>query len=503
MKFLIEKFVRKRLGSFEQLVNPIDQNQPMQLDKTKKVAVIGGGIAGMSAAVVLAERAFKVDLFERNSFLGGKAGSWKVEFSDGFTANVEHGFHAFFRQYYNLRRILGKVNSLKNLKPIPDYMILTQKYGNFSFRGIDTMPLANLLSLRRTGVYRLRDLAGGLNVEKMMALLQFDRIPTFELFDDISFSEYAGLAGLPPPMRLMFTTFSRAFFAEPQYISMAELIKSFHFYFLSNDHGLIYDVLDDDFQTSLWEPVANYTGGLGCNLNLNAAVTGIRRERDKWVVGGKKFDYVILATDIPGTRKILAESAALQKNQPAFCAQIREQKTSQKYAVLRIWTDRDLNGNYPFFMFTDALEILDSVTIYHRMEESSRLWTEKNGGGIYELHSYALPAGLDDPGEIRYRFLKEFEIYFPEVRGMRIIYENLQVRDDFTAFHTGLYKNRPGFNTGIKGLYLAGDWIRLPIPAMLMEAAASSAIFAVNEILKTERLQLEPVYSVPLKGIFA
>lgn len=503
MRFLLEKFVRKRLGPFDQLVNLVDQNQPMRLNRTRKVAVIGGGIAGISAAAVLAERAFEVDLFERNNFLGGKAGSWKMEFSDGFTTNIEHGFHAFFRQYYNLRRILGKVNALKNLKPIPDYMILTRKYGNFSFRGVDPLPLANLLSLRRTGVYHLRDFLRGMNIEKMMALLQFDRLPTFEIFDAMSFSEYADAAVLPPPMRLMFTTFSRAFFAEPQYISMAELIKSFHFYFLSNDHGLIYDVLDDDFQTSLWDPVVKYLHGLGCILNLDTAVNGIRRERDKWLVRGKKFDHIILATDIPGTRKIVEGSVSLQKNHSEFCGQIREQKTSQKYAVLRIWTDRDLDGDYPFFMFTDALEILDSITIYHRMEESSRHWTEKNGGGIYELHSYALPAGIDDPAEIRDHFLKEFEVYFPEMRGMKIIYENLQVRDDFTAFHTGLYRNRPGCNTGIKGLYLAGDWIRLPIPAMLMEAAASSAIYAVNEILKTERLQLEPVYSVPLKGIFA
>ena len=59
-------------------------------------------------------------------------------------------------------------------------------------------------------------------------------------------------------MRLMFTTFSRAFFAEPQYISMAELIKSFHFYFLSNDKGLIYDVLNDDFQSTLLTPAKRF-----------------------------------------------------------------------------------------------------------------------------------------------------------------------------------------------------------------------------------------------------
>ena len=85
----------------------------------------------------------------------------------------------------------------------------------------------------------------------------------------------------------------------------------------------------------------------------------------------------------------------------------------------------------------------------------------------------------------------------------QIRYEHLQVRDDFTAFHTNLFKDRAAHSTGIEGLYLAGDWVKLPVPAMLMEASATSAIYAVNEILRNERLQEEPVYSVPLKGIFA
>ncbi len=304
-------------------------------------------------------------------------------------------------------------------------------------------------------------------------------------------------------MRLMFTTFSRAFFAEPQFISMAELIKSFHFYFLSNDHGLLYDVLDDDFADSLWQPVMNYLKGFGAKVNLNSPVTDLHRDKAAWVVNGRKFDYTILASDIPGTQKIISGSDFFRKKHPEFSKQIAGQKISQKYAVLRIWTNRDISGELPFFIFTDALKILDSITIYHRMEENSRRWADKNGGGIYELHCYALPYGFDDHKEVRDQLLKEFDTYFPEMKGMKILYENLQVREDFTAFHTNLYKNRSTYKTGIDGLYLAGDWIKLPIPAMLMEAAASSAIFAVNEILRTERLQEEPVYSVPLKGIFA
>ncbi len=229
----------------------------------------------------------------------------------------------------------------------------------------------------------------------------------------------------------------------------------------------------------------------------------IEKKQDKFVLNKKEYDYIVLGTDIPGTKKIIEKSKPLQKSYPNFAKQISEQKISQKYAVLRLWIDKNTDRDLPFFIFTDALEILDSVTIYHQMEKSSADWVSKNGGGIFELHSYALPNGWDDHGAIREQFLKEFSIYFPELDGFKIKYENLQVREDFTAFHTNLYANRPEPVTEIPGLYLCGDWIKLPVPAMLMEAASTSAVYAVNDILNREELQEEPIYSVPLKGLFA
>ena len=44
-----------------------------------------------------------VTLLERNPYLGGKLAGWREPASDGTPVDVEHGFHAFFRHYYNLR----------------------------------------------------------------------------------------------------------------------------------------------------------------------------------------------------------------------------------------------------------------------------------------------------------------------------------------------------------------------------------------------------------------
>jgi hypothetical protein len=71
------------------------------------------------------------------------------------------------------------------------------------------------------------------------------------------------------------------------------------------------------------------------------------------------------------------------------------------------------------------------------------------------------------------------------------------------GFHTGVYTQRPAFDPGINNLYPAGDWVKLPYPAMLMEAATTSALLSANAILIKKGLRPDAVFSVPLKGLFA
>lgn len=501
IKSIIAKRIEKKLGGYKIQINNIDNSLPEKLSMEKRVGIIGGGLAGVSAAIYLSERGFSVKIFEKEKYLGGKVGSWSVKFDDGFSTRVEHGFHAFFKQYYNLRELLKKIGSHKYLIPIDDYLILTKNYGNFGFKELDTVPVLNIFSMAKTGIYSYQDALLNPSFRKMTSLLSYNREKTFSKFDNISFKDFADDVKLPPEMRLMFTTFSRAFFAEPQYISMAELIKSFHSYFLSNDLGLLYDVLNDDFEDTLWKPAKNYLSKYKSTISLDSKVTSLKKDGDYFVINDELFDYLIIASDVKGTKSIINNSDYFKNEHPKFNNQITNLKQSQRYSVLRIWIDKDLRQGVPFFIFTDALKILDSVTIYHRMEKTSEEWVKKNGGGIFELHSYAVPDDFPQD-EIRSQFLKEFEEYFPEIKGYKVKYEYLQVKDDFTAFHTNLYKTRPTVKTEVENLFLAGDWVKLDSPAMLMEAATTSAMFAVNEILKKEKLKDEQIFSVPLKGLF-
>jgi cation diffusion facilitator CzcD-associated flavoprotein CzcO len=77
-------------------------------DHRPRVLVIGAGIAGLASATVLAERGAQVLVCERRSYVGGRVGGWPTTLADGTAVTMSRGFHAFFRQYYNLRTLLAR-----------------------------------------------------------------------------------------------------------------------------------------------------------------------------------------------------------------------------------------------------------------------------------------------------------------------------------------------------------------------------------------------------------
>ena len=500
---LLRPYIKNRLDGYVTVVNSVDVRKPKDFHGPHRVAVIGAGLAGLGATALLAERGFQVTLFEKNSYLGGKTGGWPVRFQDGGAANVDHGFHAFFRHYYNLRAFLEKIGAIGHLKKIDDYLVLTRAGKRFSFKNVSTTPVLNILSLGRNKFYRLRDVLLNPSSWRMGDFVKYDEKITFGDFDGVSFDEFATRANLPASLRLVFHTFARAFFAPAHKLSAAELMKSFHFFYLSHDHGLLYEYFDTDYAEALIEPLRRHLARHSVMIKLGQAIDETRRENDQFIVGGERFDSLILAADVVGARHVAANSPWIKTVSEKTHAGLAALQPSDGYAIYRIWLERRTTAALPVFVITEKGDVLDSVTFYHQFDKASAQWAKESGGGVYELHCYALPPGLEDAEKLKGAFLTELYHYFPELHGARILREHLQLKRDFSAFHTGLHRNRPEFRTEIADFYLAGDWVKIPTPAMLMEAAFTSGLLCANSILAKHGLQEEPVYSVPLKGIFA
>jgi len=77
--------------------------------RTPQVAVLGGGVGGLSAAHELAERGVDVTVYEARDRLGGKARSFPVSTPDGGTVPAEHGFRFFPGFYRNLRETMRRI----------------------------------------------------------------------------------------------------------------------------------------------------------------------------------------------------------------------------------------------------------------------------------------------------------------------------------------------------------------------------------------------------------
>lgn len=68
-----------------------------------RIAVIGGGWAGLSAATRLSELGLEVTLFERSRALGGRSTSfWEKDFGEW----LDHGPHLFIGAYREALRLL-------------------------------------------------------------------------------------------------------------------------------------------------------------------------------------------------------------------------------------------------------------------------------------------------------------------------------------------------------------------------------------------------------------
>ena len=139
---------------------------------------------------------------------------------------VEHGFHAFFRQYYNLNGFLDRLGVRKDFRAIEDYVILHADLQPQSYGNVDTVPALNIVDLGRRGFYRWRDVIPKRTRERLDAFVRFDMERTYEDYDEIPFGRFCEEADLPPELRLSFRTFARAFFSDEADFWTADVLRA-------------------------------------------------------------------------------------------------------------------------------------------------------------------------------------------------------------------------------------------------------------------------------------
>ena len=149
----------------------------------QRVAVVGGGIAGLTAALRLAEYGYAVDLYEAAPALGGRAKSFYDEDVDEW---VDNGPHLMVGAYHATKKLMKDVGALDNISwqssltlPLWD-----KERGFFELKAVSWLPvnLALILAVYRMPHHHLNSVKAMLRLA--MTMMNRDESQTVQQWID-------------------------------------------------------------------------------------------------------------------------------------------------------------------------------------------------------------------------------------------------------------------------------------------------------------------------------
>ena len=297
-------------------------------EESLNIGIIGAGLAGMIAAMDLADAGHKVELFEVRPYVGGKVSSWKDK--DG--NHIEMGLHVFFGCYYNLFGIMKRTGGFdKNLRikdHVHTFVNTGGKTGALDFRFPIGAPVSGLQAFARTDQLGIDDKfhnAVRLGISPIVrALVDFDGgMDMVRELDDITFTEwFTAFGGSRGSLDRMWDAIAYALgFLDSDSISARCMLTIFMLFAIRTEASVL-RMLDGSPQTGLHDPIIKYLDDRNVKINLSSPCRDIVHDVDPdsglptrvrgITVGAREefreFDVVIAATDVPGIKKLLPES---------------------------------------------------------------------------------------------------------------------------------------------------------------------------------------------------
>ncbi len=253
---------------------------PFRLSQPATAVVIGGGLAGLAAAYELSQRGVAVTLLERSPQLGGKIASWPIQVGDQ-SFMMEHGFHGFFPQYYNLFSLVNDLNISQNFKSLDFYsLVYKEHYAPEVFRPSNSAFPWNIVDLAISSSNRLE---WGINLTHIKHLQVFREITGFrnpqsyQRLDQLSVEEWVGDDFPRGLYDLYFLPFAKSSLNAPDVLSAGELMQFFHFYFFGNPEGLAFNGTCQDMGRCLVDPLV-----AAIEANGGQVLTGVTVSQVDW-----------------------------------------------------------------------------------------------------------------------------------------------------------------------------------------------------------------------------
>jgi squalene-associated FAD-dependent desaturase len=465
-----------------------------------RVAIIGGGLAGLAAAVALSGRGLHIALFEAKRRLGGRAGSYLDRESGELIDHCQHVAMGCCTNYLDFCQRTGIADLFDRHKTLyffgpdgrrsdfrPSRWLPAPLHLLPALVGLKHLTFGDKLAIARATLRLIRTpkgsgVLGGNSLEKkgsvsppktpdplssdpvVLDWLHKQRQPerAIERFWQVVLVSALGESLDRASLAAARKVFLDGFIAHP---------GACHVLVPKVPLGELYDVR-----------VAHWLQARGVAIRLESPVEQILGDAEDNAVGirldgGKElpFDHVILA--VPWRRAADLLSASLLDRAPLL-AQARL-LASAPITGVHLWLDRPIT-DLPHAVLVGRL----SQWVFRRTDLQSVVTGRIANPSYYQV---VISASHDLAGRereaIRDEVLDDLRAIFPAAGAANLLrWQMITEQEAVFSYRPGLDEVRPRQTTPVPNLVLAGDWTRTGWPAT-MEGAVRSGYLAAEAIL--------------------
>jgi hydroxysqualene dehydroxylase len=432
------------------------------------VIIIGGGFAGLSAGVALAEKGFRVAVIESKPALGGRAYSFAdVESGD----LVDNGQHVLMGCYGETLDFLARIGATKDLVFHQDLEIemLDRGSARATLRtahlpGPFHMSTGLLRYRHLTMGQRLRVLTGGLRLLAMQRrdASRLQKMTVAELMDALGQGDRAREAFWYP---LSIATLND----EPEVSSaalLAEVLKR-GFFSRRSDSAFVYSRVG--LSELYCRRAADFIARRGGSVTTHSAVDSIEIENGNAarlkLRDGSRLSAANIICAVPFRQIARLLPASLRNDR--FFAPIAELQSSPIICV-HAWFDRDVtDAAFVGFIGTTTQWLFNKRRIFE-------LHGEHHPGYLSFVISGARKLIDRTNDELLDIVRNDLNAMIPSSVNAKLQHAIvLKEKHATMAPSPETYRLRPTTRTPIPNLFLAGDWVQTGLPATIESAVIS------------------------------
>lgn len=437
------------------------------------VIIIGGGFAGLAAAVQFAEQDVKVLLLERRAFPGGRAYSFK----DKITGDtIDNGQHLMMGCYHHTLSFLEKIGALSKLKfqqnPQVDFLSESSsseiKHASFKCPSLPA-PLHLLAGLAKLETIGWPDRLKALRVGLELQRLNGNRA----LLADITVREWLTRLGQTETMQSRFWDLvALATLNEtPDRASADMFARVLDQAFMHTRQDSTMVISKVGLSELYTDDARRFIEARGGDVRLNAEVEQIEfngaRATGVMMKSGARIeaDAVISAVPYFALGRLLPPEIAASSSLKAAL-----EFTSAPIVSINLWYSKPVTD-------VEFTGLLDSRVEWVFNKNAISGESQSGFQHLALVISGAHEAAKLNKEELIALANTEMERFFPEARNQKPVHAFVVREHDATLSHTvGTARLRPSQKTEFENFFLAGDWTDTGLPATI-----ESAVFSGQE----------------------